>query len=111
MHTRQLLTALVLCTFPGAAGAQRAADPPWNPHHIDQLPGEIRRAVLARCPSKPSAGHYFVTYFRDEVRLHFEHFHCEGTSFCDASGCLHQVYGLSGRHYRLLRTFRVPAND
>lgn len=106
-----LITMVLLSTLPCLAGAQRAPDPPWNAHHIDQLPAAIRQAVLAKCPSRASAGHYFVTYYRDEVRLHFEHFHCEGVSFCDKSGCLHQVYGSTGGRYRLLRTFRAPAND
>lgn len=96
MSTRLFLITVVLGTFSCAASAQIAADPPWNPHHIDQLPAPIRRAVFAKCPSRPNAGHYFVTYFRDEARLHFEHFHCEGISFCDKLGCLHQVYGSNG---------------
>lgn len=111
MRTRLFLIAVVLSTLPCTASAQRAADPPWNAHHIDQLPTDIRQAVLAKCPSRPSAGHYFVTYFHHEVRLHFEHFHCEGVTFCDKSGCLHQIYGLRGGSYRLLQSFRASAND
>lgn len=110
MIARLFLIAVTLGTFLGTASAQ-TADPPWDPHHINQLPITIRRAVLAKCPSRPSAGHYFVTYFRDEVRLHFEHLYCEGVSFCDRSGCLHQVYGSARGRYRLLRTFRGPADD
>ena len=110
MSARLLLLAVVLLVIPGAS-AQFAPDPPWNAHHIDQLPAAIHQAVLARCPSRPSAGHYFVTYLRDEVHLHFEHLHCQGLTYCDPSGCLHEIFGLAGGHYRLLRSYRAPGTD
>ncbi len=111
MGARWSLIAAVLGTVPCVADPLTVHDPPWNPQHIDQLPPDIRRAVLAKCASRPDAGHYFATYLHDEVHLHFEHFHCEGVSFCDNSGCLHQIYGSSGGHYHLLRTFHAPGND
>jgi hypothetical protein len=39
------------------------------------------------CPETPSAGHYFVTYFHDQINLHFEYFNCEKArgSFCNGS--------------------------
>jgi hypothetical protein len=43
------------------ADAQRIKDPPWNPEHIDHLPADVRSAVLAKCPRRPNAGHYFAT--------------------------------------------------
>lgn len=111
MHARWFLIAAVLNVSPCMAEPQAAVDPPWNPYHIDQLPAAIRQAVLARCQTRPNAGHYFATYFDDEVHLHFEHLHCEGVSFCDKSGCLHQVYSSHGGRYRLLRSFRGSAAD
>lgn len=110
MRPLSYLITVLLGLLPHIAKAQIAADPPWNPHHIDQLPAEIRSAVLAKCP-KASAGHYFATYYRDEVHLHFEHFHCTDVSFCDVSGCLHQTYKPTRGHYRLLKSFRGSAND
>ena len=93
--------------------AQRPKDPPWNPEHITQLPAEVRNAVVAMCPQTPSAGHYFATYFHDQIKLHFEHFHCEkaGSGFCNGSQCLHQVYKLTGGHYRLAKSFYGAGND
>ena len=80
------------------AVAQYVKDPPWNPDHIDHLPAEVRRAVLAMCRKPPSAGHYFATYSQNsrQINLHFEKFHCEqGPTFCTTAGCLHQVYALT----------------
>jgi len=93
--------------------AQRPKDPPWNPEHITQLPAEVRNAVVAMCPQTPSAGHYFATYFHDQIKLHFEHFHCEkaGSGFCNGSQCLHQVYKLTSGHYRLAKSFYDTGND
>jgi hypothetical protein len=95
------------------ANAQHIKDPPWNPEHINHLPAEVRTAVLAMCPKAPDAGHYFATYFHDQINLHFEHFHCEGAkaSFCNGSQCLHQVYKLTGGHYRLAKSFYGSGND
>jgi hypothetical protein len=56
---------------------QRVKDDFWNPDHINHLPAEVRAAVLAKCPTLPTAGHYFATYFHDQINLHFELFHCE----------------------------------
>lgn len=66
-------------TMPAALAAEFMHDPPWNAEHIDHLPIEVRSAVLAKCPTRPDAGHYFATFFHDEVHLHFEHFHCAGS--------------------------------
>ena len=71
------LASVVAGTTP-AALAQFIHDPPWNAEHINHLPAEIRGAVLAKCPTRPDAGHYFATYYHDEVHLHFEHLHCGG---------------------------------
>jgi hypothetical protein len=61
--------AVVLVGVTGASG-QRVKDDSWNPEHINQLPAEVRTAVLAKCPTVPTAGHYFVTYFHDQINLH-----------------------------------------
>jgi hypothetical protein len=104
MRTGAVSFALLLVGSPLAANAQFVKDPPWNPEHIDHLPFEIRSAVLAKCPTKPDAGHYFATYYHDEIHLHFEYFHCASASFCNASGCLHQTYSARSGHYRLVKS-------
>jgi hypothetical protein len=86
------------------ADAQRIKDPPWNPEHIDHLPADVRSAVLAKCPRRPNAGHYFATYFHDEIHLHYEHLHWDAASFCNDSQCLNQVYKLTGGHNHLAKS-------
>jgi len=112
---RVLITAFVAVILFGvtAVNGQRAKDDFWNPDHINHLPAEVRAAVLTKCPTLPTAGHYFATYFHDQINLHFEFFHCENpnVSLCNSSGCLHQVYKVSGGHYRLAKSFYGPAND
>lgn len=110
---RILIGALFLVCAGANVDAQRLKDPPWNPEHITRLPTEVRNAVLAICPETPSAGHYFATYFNDQINLHFEHLHCEraGSSFCNGSQCLHQVYKLTGGHYRMAKSFYGSGND
>ena len=95
------------------ADAQIIKDPPWNPDHINHLPVEVRNAVLAMCPATPDAGHYFATYSRDQINLHFEHFHCENakSSFCNGTQCLHQAYKLSAGRYHLAKSFYASRND
>jgi hypothetical protein len=96
------------------AVAQYVKDPPWNPDHIDNLPIEVRRAVLAMCGKPPIAEHYFATYSQNsrQINLHFEKFHCEqGPAFCTTAGCLHQVYVLTAGHYHLVKSFYGSGND
>ncbi len=113
---RNLVLLIVACTgslglTAGAAVAQVSPEHPWHSYHIDQLPVTVRQAVLDKCASRPTAGHYFVTYFHDEIRLHFEHFQCEGRSFCDRSGCLHETYRLVHGRYGLVQSNHRPGND
>ena len=104
-----VFVAVVLFGVTGAS-SQRIKDPPWNPEHIDHLPADVRNAVLAKCPQRPDAGHYFATHSHDEIHLHFEHLHCDAVSFCNGSECLHQVYKSSGGRYRLQKSFYSSRN-
>jgi hypothetical protein len=86
----------------------------WNAEHIDALPPEIRIAVLAMCPTRPQAAHYFATYLDNShrINLRFEKFHCEQrATLCNNAGCLHQVYAFANGHYRLAKSFYGPDND
>lgn len=97
-----------------ARGSLGNTDPPWNAEHIDHLPEEVRRAVIRLCRQSPNAAHYFATYAENSrlINLHFEHFHCQtNKTLCTQAGCLHQVYVLSGGHYRLLRSYYRHGND
>jgi hypothetical protein len=56
----------------------------------------------------PRAGHYFATFFDNSrvIRLHFELLQCDGSAmFCRGDSCLRQDYGLSGGHYRLIKSY------
>jgi hypothetical protein len=80
----------------------------YNPEHISSLPPEIRRSVYAICGA-PRALHTFAKY-GDNVRivtLHFENFLCGPSPVrCSASGCLHEVFTLTGSgRYQLNRRY------
>ena len=120
MITNHRITLAVLLSFVGhaspaaARGSQSSNDAPWNSEHISQLPEEISKALIRLCGDSALAAHYFATYSEHSrlINLHFEHFHCRGQkALCTQAGCLHQVYGLSGGRYRLLRSFYGPGND
>jgi hypothetical protein len=112
MHILTVAFGVIVMLGAGtSADAQHIKDPPWNPEHIDHLPPDVLSAVMAKCPQRPNAGHYFATYFRDEIHLHYEHLHCDTASFCNGSQCLHQVYKLADGHYRLAKSFYGSGND
>jgi hypothetical protein len=108
---RILTMAFGVLVLIGSADAQIIKDPPWNAEHIDHLPPNVRSAVIAKCSPRPDAGHYFATYFHDEIHLHYEFLHCATASFCNGSQCLHQVYKLTGGQYRLINSFYGSRND
>ena len=92
-----------------ALGSQIGRDNPLNSERIEHLPPEVRNAVIRMCEDRPPrAGHYFATYFENSrlIRLHFEVLQCGGrTTFCRSDGCLRQEYGLTGGHYRLMKSY------
>ncbi|QFI74851.1 hypothetical protein F8237_22055 [Bradyrhizobium betae] len=108
---------LQLTCFHGTAvalGSASSHDGPWNPHHIDQLPPDVRNAVLRRCGGRAQALHYFVTYLNRSttVRLHFENLRCDGDkTFRRGESCLHQEFVAYGKHYRLAKHYYAPCND
>ena len=96
-----------------ARGSAGTADHPWNPEHIDHLPLEVRNAISRLCGPSLRAAHYFATYSGNSrfLNLHFEHSRCQSQKVCTQAGCLHQVYVLSGGHYRLFKSYYGPSND
>lgn len=105
------LGAVFLVSASANVDAQRLKDPPWNPEHIDHLPLDVRSVVMTKCTKIPNAGHYFATYFHNDIHLHYEHLHCDTASFCTGSQCLHEVYKLTAGHYRLAKRFFGSGND
>jgi hypothetical protein len=117
LHLVTLAALLTTCTHTASVHAfsgGRGSGDRWNAENISQLPSEVRNAVMHLCGSSPSAEHNFATYFQDSrlIKLHFEHFRCDGhSSFCNQSGCLQQEYISTGGQYRLLRSFYGQGND
>ncbi len=91
----------------------------WDSRHISQLPIEVRIKAEARiraCGGTPAASHDFARYLTRDgtqlIGLHYEHARCAGQPiFCNASGCLHQVYISTGGRFRLLQSSYVPELD
>jgi hypothetical protein len=111
--TGVLLTLICQMSSAAARSSRGNADHPWNPEHIDHLPLEVRNAISRLCGPSPRAAHYFATYSANSrfLNLHFEHSRCERERVCSPAGCLHQVYVLSGGHYRLLKSYYGSGND
>jgi len=66
------------------------------------------------CRVRPVAAQYFATYFDNArmIKLHFEHFHCEGTPvYRDADQCLHEEFVRSDSRYRLARNYFGRCDD
>lgn len=111
------LVASVLPCGEGAARGSSSTENPWAAEHIEGLPIDIRREVLARarmCGNTAAALHYFSvsidaggTRF---VSLHFEDFACTNrAAVCDDGLCLHQLYLDSRGRQRLV--FSTRAQD
>lgn len=107
----------ILTNGPALSRSSMAAERPHAAEHIERLPADLRRGIVAReraCGNRAAAGHYFsVSIVAGGLRfisLHFEEFVCANrASVCNASGCLHEVYLESGGRHRLV--FSVRARD
>src|SRR6185437_10768736 len=62
------------------AASQQPKDDPWNPHHIDALPPDIRHYIAAICKGPAKAQHDFSTYSPTERRwrINLEYLRCDG---------------------------------
>ena len=84
MTVRTLLLALclLLCSELPAVSKGSAAnkDDPWDPHHIDNLPAEVRQYIAGICKGPASAQHDFATYSPREKRwrINLEYLRCDG---------------------------------
>ena len=82
MRTLSLAAVFLLCCVYAAfpKGGRVTKDDPWNPHHIDDLPMEIRQYIADICKGPPSAQHDFATYSPQQKRwrINLEYLRCEG---------------------------------
>jgi hypothetical protein len=104
------VTAIVACCIANAKakGGSYLKVEVYNPQHIISLPPEVRASLYAGC-NEPRALHAFAEY-RDNLRivtLHFERLLCGPSEVrCSASGCLHEVFTLTGSgRYKLMRRY------
>ena len=105
---------LLMCGQLSAKGGSYHTADHYNRQHIDSLPSEVRNFILHRCGA-PKALHTFASYFDNlkQIVLHFERFVCDGDgTYCNTSGCLHQVWVSVSGHYRLVRSYYArPENE
>jgi hypothetical protein len=96
-----------------AKSGSRASEDAYRSEHIGGLPAEVRKAVVDMCGASARGAHYFAIYRQSPrtLTLHFEHSRCGGMDVCTNAGCLHQVFGLVGGRYRLLRSYRSLDSD
>ncbi|MBX9650255.1 MAG: hypothetical protein K2X57_24740 [Xanthobacteraceae bacterium] len=115
-----MVAAFLFSLLPSGQALARgsmATERPWASEHIEGLPADIRRAVVAReraCGNAAAAAHYFSVSIEAGgqrfVSLHFEEFVCANRgAVCNAAGCLHEVYLESGGRHRLV--FSARARD
>lgn len=112
-----LFLAGLLASGQAQARGSMATERPWASEHIEGLPADIRRGIVAReraCGNAAAAGHYFSVSIEAGglrfVSLHFEDFACTNrAAVCNGGGCLHEVYLESGGRHRLV--FSARARD
>lgn len=101
------LTAVLLIVgaLPAAPkGSAVIHDDPYNPHHIDDLPVEVRQYIAGICKGPASAQHEFATYSPREKRwrINLEYLHCNGLGeYRRGDQCLDVDFIEVGTHYRL----------
>jgi hypothetical protein len=106
MRTLSLAAVLLLCgvypAFP--KGSSVIKDDPWNPHHVDDLPTEIRKYIAEICKGPPTAQHDFATYSPQQKRwrINLEYLQCKGLGgFRRGKECLDVDFIEVGSSYRL----------
>lgn len=118
-HPAISMVVVFLISLPvsGQASARSgmAAERPWASEHIEGLPADIRRRIVAlerACGNAAAAAHYFSASIEPGgqrfVSLHFEDFACANrAAVCNGGGCLHEVYLESGDRHRLVFSARA----
>jgi hypothetical protein len=63
-----------------AKGSASIRDQPWDAHHIDDLPIEVRQYITGICKGPPRAQHDFATYspYEKRWRINLEYLQCKG---------------------------------
>ena len=106
VRTLSLALLLLLCSEAAAVSKGSAVNKndPWNPHHIDDLPAEVRQYIAEICKGPASAQHDFATYSPRERRwrINLEYLRCAGLDkFRRGNQCLDVDFIQVGARYRL----------
>ena len=107
VSTLLLAFCLVLCSESRgfSKGSAVNADSPWNPHHTNDLPVEIRQYIAGICKGPPSAQHDFATYSPHEKRwrINLEYLRCNGLGdYRRGNQCLDVDFVEVGARFRLV---------
>jgi hypothetical protein len=82
MRTFSFAAVLLLCSVYSAfpKGGNVIKDEPWSPHHIADLPAEVREYIASICKGSARAQHDFATYSPQEKRwrINLEYLDCRG---------------------------------
>ena len=79
-------------------------DDPFNPHHIDDLPTDVRQYITTICKGRARAQHDFATYspYEKRWRINLEYLRCNGLGeFRRGNQCLDVDFIQVGTRYRL----------
>lgn len=87
-----------------------ATERPWASEHIEGLPADIKRRIVALergCGNAAAAAHYFAVSIEAGgqrfLSLHFEEFACRNrAAVCNGNGCLHEIYAEARGRYRIV---------
>jgi hypothetical protein len=108
MTVRTLALAFVLLICSGAAALSKGSavnkNDPWDSHHIDNLPAEIRQYIAGICKGPPHAQRDFATYSPSEKRwrINLEYLRCDGLGeYRRGNQCLDVDFVAVGSHFRL----------
>jgi len=102
-----LLTSTILLSSELPTTSKGSAvihDDPYNPHHIDDLPAEVRQYIAGICRGPARAEREFATYSPREKRwrINLEYLQCHGLGeFRRGNQCLDVDFIEVGTRYRL----------
>ncbi|MET3298998.1 hypothetical protein [Bradyrhizobium diazoefficiens] len=99
---------LMICSAieANSRGGGAGKDDPWDAHHIDGLPADIRQYIATICKGPSAAQHDFATYAPQEKRwrINLEYLRCNGLSnYRHDNQCLDVDFVEIGSHFRLAR--------
>jgi len=108
MIVRILLLAISLLLSSELPAVSRAGaafkDDPWNPHHIGDLPSEVRQYIAQICKGPARAQRDFATYSPRENRwrINLEYLQCNGLGeYRRGNQCLDVDFVEVGSRFRL----------